>query len=86
MTFEQDPTTYDNFMCPQTLLETAPQMPLRVVNPANHPITLYKNQKLGTVEIAKRVHSIQMPKNTNTKSTPDKDPITSLDLEDSQMT
>ena len=61
-------------------------MPLRVINPANHPITLYKNQKLGTVEIARRVYSMRMPKDTTIKRTPDKDPIASLDLEDSHMT
>ena len=61
-------------------------MPLRVINPANHPITLYKNQKLETVEIARRVYSMRMPKDTTIKRTPDKDPIASLDLEDSHMT
>ena len=58
MIFEQDPEKYDQFMSPRILLESADTMPVRVVNPYPHPITIYEHQKLGTVTSARRVERV----------------------------
>ena len=81
--FEQDEEKYHMFMSPRTLIEAGKSMPVRIINPACHPVTIYKDQKLGTVEAARKVH---MKEDSDYNTHGNNEQLRGLTFSDSELT
>ena len=80
MIFEQHSEQYHLFMSPRTLVNSSKHIPIRVINQALHPVTIYNHQILGSVEAARNVRVVKQHSSTSIKK------LTDLKLEYTSLT